>query len=113
MKHFLLSLVCLIMPSFCFAQVAIVDQENGITIKNNLNTVDYGATRTIYFDNNDGSSVEANLPADMGYIYIYDSKTRKGVVEFSRTNRYYAYPLYDYGGSCYYSRSGSYYRHGR
>lgn len=84
MKQFFLTLACLFLPSVCLGQVAVVDPLSGVTIKRDLSDLQYNATRTIYFDNNDGTSVEANLPPDTGYIYIYNSQTRKGVVEFSR-----------------------------
>jgi len=92
MKHFLLALVCLI-PSVCLGQTAFVDPPNKVQIKTDLSNLQYGATRTIYFD--DVSVVEANLPPGAGYIYIYNAQTRKGVIEFSREPRYIPY-LFNY-----------------
>lgn len=109
MKHLFLALACLVLPSTCLGQTAFVDPQSNTRINTNLNNLQYGGSRTIYFDNNDGSSVEANLPADVGYIYIYNPQTRKGVIEFSRPSyRYYSYPVY--GG---HSRHGHYHHHGR
>ncbi len=109
MKHLFLALACL-MPSICLGQNAFVDPQNNVKIKTNLDTFEYGATRTIYFDNNDNSTIEANLPEGVGYIYIYDAYTRKGVIEFSRTPRYIpAYPYYG-GDSCNGHSSHNYYR---
>lgn len=95
MKHFLLALACLTLPSICFGQTAFVDPPNKVKINTNLSTLEYGATRTITFDEN-GPTSEVNLPPDTGYIYIYDSTTRKGVIEFSRTPRYDSSYLFDY-----------------
>lgn len=94
MKHFLLALACLILPSVCFGQTAFVDPDHHVKITTDLSTLDYNATRTITFDEN-GPTSEVNLPPDTGYIYIYNPQTRKGVIEFSRTLRYSPY-LFDY-----------------
>ncbi len=94
MKHLLVLFVCLV-PSLCYGQTAFVDPRDNVQIKTNLNNLQYGGSRTIHFDEN-GPTVEANLPADVGYIYIYNAETRKGVIEFSRPSvRYYYYPLYN------------------
>ncbi len=94
MKQFLLTLACLFIPSVCLGQVAFVDPVNGVTIKRDLSDLQYNATRTIYFD--DHGSVEANLPPDTGYIYIYNAQTRKGVIEFSRKpSCIYLFDCYD------------------
>ncbi|HEX5471466.1 MAG TPA: hypothetical protein VFW73_06250 [Lacipirellulaceae bacterium] len=73
------------------AQTAFVDQSHNIKINSDLSSLQYNATRTIYFDNH-GPMVEANLPPDTGFIYIYNSDTHRGAIEFSRTPWYY-YPL--------------------
>lgn len=118
MKHFLFALACLIMPSVCFGQqAAFADERNNVTIQTDLSGIQWGASRTIHFDNSNGVKVESvqDLPPGMGYIYIYNSQTRKGVIEFSRTDEYRYYPyLYDYSRhSRYGGRHYHYHRHGR
>ena len=92
MKHFLLALAYLI-PSACLGQTAFVDPHNGVQIKTDLSGLQYGGSRTVYFD--DDGTIETNLPPDVGYIYIYNAQTRKGVIEFSRGDNYRPY-LFDY-----------------
>jgi len=92
----------------CLGQTAFVDQHNGVQIKTDLSGLQYGASRTIHFDEN-GPTAEVNLPPGAGYIYIYNAQTRKGVIEFSREPRYVPY-LFDYSRfPCY----GGAYRHYR
>lgn len=83
-------LLLLILPTVANAQTAFVD--NNVRIDTNLNDLPYGGSRTIYLDKN--GSIEANLPADVGYIYI--ERGDKAVIEFSRPSLLY-YPIYGSG----------------
>ncbi len=99
MKQVLFCLLLMLVPSVCLAQesTAFVDPENGVAIKTDLSGFSVGQSRTIHFNMNTGKTVQTDLPAGMGYIYIYNAETREGVIEFSRTDQYqYRGYLYDY-----------------